>query len=394
MSLDPISYSLVKRSRKAVIPSPREITEKSQFWYDEYTNNLKTYDFNKSRWATIKKYIGYDRFDNNLENGIWTNYINIPISTAPSTSIQYKIEIAGDNINVYSNDGAIVLATGTGGLDFWGKVKSNGSDIRVFDETYEQNYFWIELFDITNQKCIIWTKINAGQMELNIAYGNNNCLVSNYHSGNLTFEFFDDFDRTKLNWDNTIGKGISISNSYLRLYKDGTADGSGILTRYDVQIAQKNIGIMMDIVITFKWHYTTVGASGVIVLCPQHKLQDDTTATSDVAAVYMDPGQSYYKLVNGSSANVAADTQTYTANTSYIHEFIFTSSFGTGNLYDSSYSLIHTSTDNSAATTDGTYLTLRNGWGNLDVFDVYVDYIYIRKYIADLTFGTPTINTF
>jgi len=192
MSLDPISYSLAKRSSKAVIPSPREITRTDKIWFDLNGEMPKLYNPNKSRWGFLKYFIGYVDFDNN-SGGVWTNYITIPISTAPEESIQYKIEIAGDNINVYSNDGFTVLVTGAGASDFWEKVKSDGSDIRVFDETKSQNYFWIEKFDYVNSKCIIWTKINAGQTELNIAYGNDSCSVSDFNNGDMIFEFFDDF---------------------------------------------------------------------------------------------------------------------------------------------------------------------------------------------------------
>lgn len=368
MSLDPISYSLVKRSRKAVIPSPREITEKSQFWYDEYTNNLKTYHLNKSRWAIIKKYIGYDRFDNNLENGIWTNYINIPISTAPSTSIQYKIEIAGDNINVYSNDGTTVLATGTGGLDFWGKVQIDGKDIRVFDETYGQNYFWIELFDITNQKCIIWTKINAGQTQLNIAYGNSDCLSSNYHSGGMTFEFFDDFEDGDISdWTQGSSRGsnsLVVENGYVRgstldawnsMHRSISLPHNFIVEGEYELISDSNYN---HILISLRDSINNIEVSGIYELEAQNVLNalPSTTGTATSLTV----GQKYYwKFYRKTDDYTVAEIGGYS------------------------------DTSDSAVSNEPDTLEV-----NLYNSNNKLHWIRIRKYLSDLTFGTPTIQQF
>ncbi len=374
MSLDPISYSLVKRSRKAVIPSPREITEKSQFWYDEYTNNLKTYHFNKSRWAIIKKNIGYERFDNNLENGIWTNYINIPISTAPSTSIQYKIEIAGDNINVYSNDGTTVLATGTGGLDFWGKVQINGKDIRVFDETYGQNYFWIELFDITNQKCIIWTKINAGQTQLNIAYGNSDCLSSNYHGGGMTFEFFDDFEDGVIDtnkWQYPTSLDIVESGGYLRIAP--TVDNEQ--TVLSIQTFSSGI---LELKAKYDYGVSNALYTGFSPL-NYDRLGDITTDAFGLNDSEYYSSGGYW--ING----VITEFFTPLANTwrKYITGFD-----GAGNVF---FEVDGTRATDTFSPANPVYVHISDK--KIGEY-TYVDYIFVRKYIADLTFGTPTIQQF
>ena len=176
-------YKTMKKPTKFAIEQPQNIQEGTTY-FDKTDCTLKRY--NGTNWEIIGQTID---FDNNL-GGAWTKCINIPILTPPSEDIQYKIEINEDNILVYSNDGTTVLTSGNGGLDFWSNVQSDGKDIRVCDENYGQNYFWIETFDYTNKKARIWVKLNAKQEAVNIVYGNDKCLVSNYNDGSMTFEFF------------------------------------------------------------------------------------------------------------------------------------------------------------------------------------------------------------
>jgi len=134
---------------------------------------------------------GYMNFDNNL-GGVWEKYISIPVLTPPSESVQYRIEIDGDEIRVYSNDLKDVLVRGHGMNDFWSSIQHSGSDIRVFDENCYQNYFWVEEFDYDNRKVWIWVNLNAGQRELNIAYGNEKCVMSSYNNKDRVFGGFID----------------------------------------------------------------------------------------------------------------------------------------------------------------------------------------------------------
>jgi len=136
-------------------------------------------------------------FDNS-GGGSWSKYINIPITTTPSEEAQYKVVIGSNNVTVYSAEGT-QKTQGNSGItsDFWNNVKSDGSDIRVFNQNKEQRYFWIEEFDYNNKKAIMWVKVEAGDTELNIAYGNPSATKSNYENPHEVFLVygFDDLSK-------------------------------------------------------------------------------------------------------------------------------------------------------------------------------------------------------
>jgi len=165
-------------------------------------------------------------FDNS-GGGSWSKYINIPITTTPSEYAQYKVVIDSNNVTVYSAEGT-QKTQGNSSIasDFWNNVKSDGSDIRVFNQNREQRYFWIEEFDYNNHKAVIWVKVEAGDTELNIAYGNPNATKSSYENGEQVFEFFDDFndliDLTKYEYYNEGGKAYPFTVTKLF-----TASGGG-----------------------------------------------------------------------------------------------------------------------------------------------------------------------
>jgi len=134
-------------------------------------------------------------FDNS-GGGSWSKYINIPITTTPSEYAQYKVVIEAFNVIVYSAKGT-QKTQGNSGIasDFWNNVKSDGSDIRVFNQNKGQRYFWIEEFDYNNSRAIIWVKVEAGDTELNIAYGNPSALPSSYNNPKEVGLFFTDFEK-------------------------------------------------------------------------------------------------------------------------------------------------------------------------------------------------------
>ena len=144
------------------------------------------------QYAHVYTWGGYDGFDNNGGDA-WTKYINIPITTTPSEYAQYKIVIDATNVTVYSADGT-QKSQGAVADDFWANVKSDGSDIRVFDQAKEQLYFWIEEWDYSNQKAVIWVNLTSGSSELNIAYGNPSATKSEYEDPSRVFEFFRDYE--------------------------------------------------------------------------------------------------------------------------------------------------------------------------------------------------------
>ena len=163
-------------------------TEKQQ--YEEQARRYAISGWNY--YVMIKMPVQPLIFDND-GGGAWYRYVNVPITTAPSEYAQYKVVFNGDTIEVYSADGTL-KTSGTGMPDFWNNVKSDGTDIRVFDENKNQLYFFVETWDYANQQAIIWVNLPANAQELNIAYGNPNALQSTYNNPDQVFEFFDDFN--------------------------------------------------------------------------------------------------------------------------------------------------------------------------------------------------------
>jgi len=211
----------VQTSYEDLIPVDEPTAVEGRLYYDSSEKKLKYYD--GSQWITLGV-LGYTGFDND-GGGAWTKYINIPITTSPSEYAQYKIEIDSTNVTVYSADGT-QKAQGAVASDFWANVKSDGTDIRAFDEAKSQLYFYIENFDYTNKQATIWVKLEAGSTELNIAYGNPSATKSDYEDGEQVFEFFDDFDGTSLDtskWTTIASDGtLSVSDGWLSIAPDFT----------------------------------------------------------------------------------------------------------------------------------------------------------------------------
>jgi len=168
-------------------------------------------------------------FDND-GGGIWTQAIKIPLTTTPSEHAQYRIVIQSSTMQIYAADGTLKAEYGaqTGiASDFWNNVKSDGSDIRVADQNYEQLYFWVEEFDYANSYAIIWVRIPEGTSELYIAYGNSQATKSSYEDGEQVFELFDGFDGADISSDFSIvdedtGFSYTLENSQLVVTMSGS----------------------------------------------------------------------------------------------------------------------------------------------------------------------------
>ena len=167
-------------------------------------------------------------FDNS-GGGTWKEYMSFPINTAVAEYSQYKIEINGAIWKIYNAEGNLKVS-GTNN-NFWNLVNPNGSDIRVFNDSGAQIYFWIEEWNYTNQKAVIWVNLTTGSKELNIAYGNPCATESNYNNATKVFEFFDDLE-TWTGWTN-YGSGVVSQSSTVAyhgeysLKKDLYGDPSG-----------------------------------------------------------------------------------------------------------------------------------------------------------------------
>ena len=155
-------------------------------------------------------------FDNS--GGKWLKYINIVFSAALVEYAQYKVFINRSTVEVYNVTGAL-KASGTA-ANFWTLVNTSGWDIRVFNESGAQLYFWIESWNYTAQTATIWVNVTAGSSELNIAYGNPDALPSSYNNATLTTLFFDDFEDGDISdWTVVAGTwSATSSDSYAGTY--------------------------------------------------------------------------------------------------------------------------------------------------------------------------------
>jgi len=128
-----------------------------------------------------------------LEGFDYYRYINIPVTTPASEECQYYILINGDTIEVYNTQNQL-KTSGTGGNDFWANVQNTGNDIRVFDQSQNLIYFFVESLDYNGQTAKIWVRLTTTATELNIAYGNSSATKSVFEDPTQVFEFFDDFE--------------------------------------------------------------------------------------------------------------------------------------------------------------------------------------------------------
>lgn len=130
-----------------------------------------------------------------LDNGgghPWKEQMGFPTTTTPTTHSLYKIVINGSTWRIYN--ATDYLETSGNNTNFWSLVQPNGTDIRVFNQS-KQLYFWIEYFNATEQKAVIWVNLTAGSSELNVAYGNPNATKSEYMDYTHVFILYDNFNR-------------------------------------------------------------------------------------------------------------------------------------------------------------------------------------------------------
>jgi len=149
------------------------------------------YLYRKAELLRKMYYGGYEDFDG-ANGGTWKKYINIPITTVPLKSAVYRVEISSTDASVVSPYEQVKVSSSISS-EFWNLVRSDGYDIRPFDDLFNQLYFWVEKFDYDNQSAIIWIRLPANSKELNIAFGNEQAYDSVYHDPDNVFLFFEDF---------------------------------------------------------------------------------------------------------------------------------------------------------------------------------------------------------
>ena len=143
----------------------------------------------------------------NSGSGSWEDYEELNVQENSGKTLidfQVRVELSGTNFPI--------------------EAKPDGIDIRFADENSKELTYWIELWDYSSNKAIIWVKVPRipanGETKLLMYYNNPSAIeVSN---GKATFNFFDDFDGTEIDeskWHINYGKP-SVSDSVLSLNGD------------------------------------------------------------------------------------------------------------------------------------------------------------------------------
>ena len=112
------------------------------------------------------------------------------------TDWQYRRPITINNPNSADlTDFQVKITLDSSNFDF-SKANSDGSDIRFADATGNTIPYYIESWDSTNQRAVIWIKVPSipasGSTTVYMYYGNSEATSES--NGDAVFEFFDDFD--------------------------------------------------------------------------------------------------------------------------------------------------------------------------------------------------------
>ncbi|RLB79669.1 MAG: hypothetical protein DRH17_13440, partial [Deltaproteobacteria bacterium] len=143
--------------------------------------------------------------------------ITIPSSTATQDPYYVPITVVERSGNDLVNYTIKIVLNSTN-FDGWQYILyENGSDIYFTDEAGNPLYFWIEYFNKTEQRAVIWLKIQhlpAGDaVTVFMHYGGGNPYAS-YNDPEKVFLFYDDFnDLTK--WSHFKGAEAYIENGWL-----------------------------------------------------------------------------------------------------------------------------------------------------------------------------------
>jgi len=199
----------------------------------------------------------------------WT--INKPITLSPvtpSANFQVKINL---NAGQYTS------------------MKSDGSDLRFYDNANNNCQYWIETFNNAGASTI-WVKVlAAGTSALTMYYGN--AAASAVSNGTTTFDFFDDFTGPLTNWttgtsggsviqsgsvvtlSNTNGGGVSISN---------TAAFTPASSSFFLETKHKEVGYFRN-----RFYATTSSGAGTPVgLLPTNDYGYFSSGAGAISSVY------------------------------------------------------------------------------------------------------------
>ncbi len=332
-------------------------------------------DYNNYK-GTVDGIVGLD----NNGGGFWSRNIRIAFDSAATEHAQYKVVIDANNIYVYSADETFKGQTGVG--SFWDGVKSDGSDIRVVNQdltTSTQRYFWIEKFDYTNKQAVIWVRVEYGDTELNIAYGNPSALTSAYNKLTQVFDACTDFEQTfdvftpygtSYEFNSQIVKNGQYS---LRIYDAGEDAG-----------AKYTFTVPSDKIIITEWVYITGNTTSYLF------------AFQDSAGKWIGPHVTVGRTVRPGSAGTP-DTQIYYFSGNWVITGVYLTT-NTWNKLTIVIDVVAQTWDlylndelvlsrkpfiaNMGAGTSATYMIGLNGGATTTTGDIYFDAVYIPK-LAD-----------
>jgi len=137
-----------------------------------------------------------------------------------------------------------IVLNSTNFSDWSNVLYDNGTDIYFLDSGNQPLYYWVEYFNKTEQRAIIWVKLDIAAKSYEVIYmhyGGDNPHAT-YHGADNVFVFFDDFlsnDTLGTNWvnywfgwggssvdlDYTFGVDAYVKDGILRLEKVFTGSG-------------------------------------------------------------------------------------------------------------------------------------------------------------------------
>ena len=317
----------IRTKYKQLCETWKTLTEEQKQQYSEIARRYNITLFNAFLKVNLK--VEMVTFDNS-GGGTWKYYINAKLQSALSEEAVYIISIDSANITILNAKRQSKISSQIA-QQFWANVKQDGSDIRAFNQDKQQLFFYVDKFDYTNQKALIFVRLTQGSTELNVAFGNSLAQQSSYNNAEFVFDFYDDFDGTTLdtnkwtvNYANTVY--YEIVNSNLRI-TDATKSGTTywIYDNTDTGSQIKaNFNILDNMVIEWKQKMETqsstsqMGQVGLALNKADKTIEVYSEQSDGDATVYM-YSTGLYTFIGTNKYNTQINIQ---ANTYYTHRIV------------------------------------------------------------------------
>jgi hypothetical protein len=289
----------------------------------------------------------------------WLYYRTIALSPAtPSANYQVKVTLSSSD---YTN------------------MKSDGSDLRFYDDANNNCQYWFETWN-TSGNSVIWVKVpSTGADVLVMYYGNASATAAS--NGSSTFDFFDDFSGSSLgaNWSSNPGGGsITVASNQVTL--SNTNNGSVYLSS---QFTPSSTSFLLETkhqegAYNRNRFYASATLNGANPLGFDNGLFYNGTGAKNTAQVFW----------NGTW------NATVNANTNYLSQWRITDG-STYNWYLYNYST-NALLDTRTATTATTIRYITYGVTEVAGTSTIVDWVRVRQYNAAepvATLGSQNANT-